>query len=150
MKFLLILSALALATLLFSALAFSNSEPLKKDSKNTTPYKKGVSKTIPLQNANLVTITKEQQFEPRTLKIKAGDTVTWKNDDYKPHTVTADSGKELDSGKIQPGESFSHTFPTPGDFSYHCALHPNMKGEIVVDPNPNYLQEQSADSSLVF
>jgi len=39
-----------------------------------------------------------------------------------------------DSGLLDPGESFSFTFTTPGTFDYYCIPHPFMQGQIVVSP----------------
>lgn len=75
----------------------------------------------------------EMAFSPSTITIEAGDTVTWTNADDVPHTVT---GTAFDSGTIQPGGSYSRTFPTPGTFSYHCALHTSMTGSVIVQFPP--------------
>jgi len=72
-------------------------------------------------------------FSPSPLTINIGDTVIWTNEDSTPHTVTSDSGSELDSVTFREGETYSHTFDEAGTFDYHCAIHPNMKGEIVVE-----------------
>lgn len=71
-------------------------------------------------------------FNPSTLSIKTGTKVTWTNNDSVPHTVTTDSGALLDSKSIAPGASFSFTFAAPGTNSYHCAVHPMMKGSVTV------------------
>jgi len=71
-------------------------------------------------------------FSPKTLIINKEDTVTWINMDSAPHTVTSDSGSELDSGTFTKGESYSHTFNSAGEFDYHCAIHTAMKGKIIV------------------
>lgn len=70
-------------------------------------------------------------FSPDTLTVKVGTTVKWTNNDSTAHTVTADD-KSFDSGNLDPGKSFSFTFKQAGTFSYHCAIHPNMKAKIVV------------------
>ena len=74
-------------------------------------------------------------FSPATLTIKAGTTVTWKNNTTVSHTATSDDGKSFDSGTsnpIAPGGTFSFTFTTAGTFPYHCAIHPFMKATIIV------------------
>jgi plastocyanin len=74
-------------------------------------------------------------FSPATLTIKAGTTVTWKNNTSVGHTVTSDDGKSFDSGTSNPiatGATFSFTFTTPGTFAYHCEIHPFMKATIIV------------------
>ena len=70
-------------------------------------------------------------FSPATLTVAVGTTVTWTNQDSAEHTVTADDGS-WGSGNIALGETFSQTFSKAGTYAYHCAIHPNMKGTIVV------------------
>ncbi len=70
-------------------------------------------------------------FEPAALEVAAGTTVTWTNQGAAPHTVTATDGA-FDSGRLEPGASFSQSFDTPGTFSYFCAIHPSMTGTITV------------------
>ena len=72
-------------------------------------------------------------FLPASLTISRGDIVIWTNEDSTPHTITSDSGDELDSETFRKGETYSHTFNEIGSFDYHCAIHPNMKGEIIVE-----------------
>jgi predicted lipoprotein with Yx(FWY)xxD motif len=69
-------------------------------------------------------------FSPQEVKINRGDTVVWTNSDSAPHTVSSDSGKELDSGTLSKGQTFSHTFDSAGTFAYHCSNHPSMKAKV--------------------
>ena len=64
-------------------------------------------------------------FNPTTLTVAAGTTVTWTNQDGVGHTVTYDSGpgSSFDSGTISGGSTFSVTFPTAGTVQYHCKIH---------------------------
>ncbi|MFA4952754.1 MAG: cupredoxin family copper-binding protein [Candidatus Pacearchaeota archaeon] len=71
-------------------------------------------------------------FNPITLTIKKGDSVKWTNIDSAKHTVTSDSGNELDSELLTNGETYSHTFNEVGTYNYHCAPHPMMKAKIIV------------------
>jgi plastocyanin len=82
------------------------------------------------QDGAAVTIV-DFAFQPASLEVTAGTTVTWTNSDAAPHTVTADNG-EFDSGRLAPGASFSQTFDAAGTFTYHCEIHPQMAGTIVV------------------
>src|SRR5215212_5447308 len=68
-------------------------------------------------------------FEPATLDVAAGATVVWTNDGQAPHTVTGDFA---DSGILDPGQTFSHTFAESGEHTYACAIHPQMTGTIRV------------------
>ncbi len=70
-------------------------------------------------------------FEPANAAIQPGDTIMWVNEGNTPHTVTADDGS-FDSGTLQPGESYSHTFQGAGMVPYHCSIHPFMTGSVTV------------------
>ena len=76
----------------------------------------------------------DRDFEPKEIKIRPGDTVTWVNDDDRDHTVVSDEDSEesFDSGKIRAGKSFSHTFEKAGTFEYHCKYVLRLKGKIIV------------------
>ena len=70
-------------------------------------------------------------FEPANAAVQPGDTIEWTNRGTRPHTVTADDGS-FDSGTLQPGQSFRHTFRNPGTVTYHCSIHPFMTGSVSV------------------
>jgi plastocyanin len=74
---------------------------------------------------------KQLVFTPRRIEIAAGTTVSWRNDDPLPHTVTADDGRWT-SGIIDPGATWRRRFDRPGTYAFHCDPHPFMKGVIVV------------------
>ena len=71
-------------------------------------------------------------FAPATLTVKAGTTVTWSNRDDEPHTVN-ENDKRFKSGTMDTGDQYSYTFSSAGTFSYFCALHPKMTGQIIVE-----------------
>jgi plastocyanin len=89
-------------------------------------------------------------FEPASIKLKAGQTVMWKNSSHEVHTVTADprvatnakdvqlpkGAKQFDSGFLNPGQTYEQTFRTPGTYRYVCTLHEaqRMIGQIIVKP----------------
>jgi plastocyanin len=70
-------------------------------------------------------------FAPNRIAIAPGATIRWANNDQVVHTVTADDGS-WDSGPIEPGATWRHTFERAGDYSFHCTPHPFMKGVVVV------------------
>lgn len=70
-------------------------------------------------------------FTPAKLEIGAGTTVAWTNNDQMAHSVTADDGA-WDSGLIEPGATWQHTFEKPGTYAFHCTPHPFMKGVVTV------------------
>jgi plastocyanin len=82
------------------------------------------------QNGASVSIV-DFAFQPASVEVAAGSTVTWTNSGAAPHTVTADNGA-FDSGQLAPGASFSQTFDTAGTFTYHCEIHPQMTATITV------------------
>jgi plastocyanin len=65
------------------------------------------------------------------LQITVGTTVEWTNTDPLAHSVTA-VDKSFNSGLIQPGKKFRHTFTKAGTYNYFCMPHPFMKGVVVV------------------
>ena len=70
-------------------------------------------------------------FQPGTLTVKAGTTVTWVNHDDEPHTVN-ENNKTFKSGALDTDGKFSYKFTSPGTYSYFCSIHPRMKGQIIV------------------
>lgn len=70
-------------------------------------------------------------FAPRVLVVPAGTTVTWVNGDDDAHDIVADN-KSFRSHAMDTDESYSFTFSAPGEFTYHCGLHPRMTGKVVV------------------
>jgi plastocyanin len=74
---------------------------------------------------------KDFAFNPATIQVKAGQSITWTNQDSTAHTVTLDD-KSVDSGNIEANATYSHAFAQAGTFSYHCAIHPQMKGTVTV------------------
>jgi plastocyanin len=71
-------------------------------------------------------------FNPSTITVAAGTTITWTNKDAIAHTVTSDN-KLFDSGSIGSNGTYSFTFATAGTFSYHCTVHPTMTASVTVN-----------------
>src|SRR5688572_21470587 len=71
-------------------------------------------------------------FDPTTVTIQVGDSVTWTNQDSAAHTATAGDGS-FDTGPIVNGASDTVTFDTAGTFAYICSIHPQMTGSVVVE-----------------
>jgi len=69
---------------------------------------------------------------PAKITVKKGTTIKWFNQDGYAHTVTSDDGTTFDSGNMDAGATFSYTANTVGTFDYHCKVHANMKGILVV------------------
>ena len=70
-------------------------------------------------------------FDRSTVEVPAGSEVSWRNADPTEHTVTAKDGT-FDSGPVPPGEAFAVRLEEPGEYPYVCAIHPDMRGTIIV------------------
>ncbi len=79
--------------------------------------------------ANAITI-QNFAFNPGTLTVKQGATVTWTNQDSAVHKIKSDT---FNSRDLNQGDMFAFPFNTKGSFNYSCAIHPSMTGTIVVE-----------------
>lgn len=96
-----------------------------------------------------VEMTENLTFEPATVTINAGESVTWKNVAGFGHTATGDPSKAnnpsnatlpegaspWDSGLLGAGEEFTHTFDVAGEYKYFCEPHEGngMFGTVIVN-----------------
>lgn len=110
------LSAVAAGALLAGVINFA-----RADGQSGTP--------APAQSPYAVSM-KDFAFSPATIKIPAGATVRWTNNDSVAHNVTS---KSFDSGNLDGGRSFSYTFTKAGSYDYVCTYHPGMSGTVVVE-----------------
>src|SRR5918997_6452265 len=94
---------------------------------STTP----AQTTTPAPNSTSTVDISNHAFNPAQLNVAPGTTVTFVNNDTVPHTATADNGL-FDTGVLQPGYSFDVFLDGSGTVTYHCELHPEMQGSIVV------------------
>jgi plastocyanin len=69
-------------------------------------------------------------FQPASLTVRVGETVTWLNRDPFPHTATSST---FDSKAIPAGGSWTYVPRTRGELAYVCALHPTMKATLRVE-----------------
>jgi plastocyanin len=77
-----------------------------------------------------VAMAKSYRFDPKTIEVEAGQSVTWTNEDNFTHTVQVDGQEDH---KVERGESVSITFENPGTYHYVCTLHSqDMEGEVIV------------------
>ena len=68
---------------------------------------------------------------PTQVDVLTGEQVDWSNDSVRNHTVTDDDGA-FDSGTLASNHHFTHVFAQPGSFTYHCRIHPYIRGEVDV------------------
>ena len=131
LSYLVALSTLALLVFMPTAGAWQNQQGVLRTS---TPQAWSVS-------------IEDFYFEPSGAAIQPGDTITWTNNGNHPHTVTADDGS-FDSGTLQPGKSFSHTFWNPATVPYHCSIHPLMTGSVSVGQSDGGTVPSTAQPSM--
>lgn len=121
--------ALVSVVMLFAAGcgSYSSPSPAPSPVPAPTPAPGGTAISIPVGASTLG----NRAFNPPELDVTVGSTVTWTNTDSTAHTSVSD-GNGWNSGIIQPRGQFSTTFSTAGTFHYHCAIHPDMVGTVVV------------------
>lgn len=121
---------LALAALALTGACSSSSSP-----KTVAATKPGATVTIPLLG-----------FDPATVTIKPGQTVTWKNGNDISHVLVEGSyaldGNGLRSSEHpdgafslkvdKTGDTVSHTYPKAGTFTYYCSIHKGMNATVIV------------------
>ncbi len=95
------------------------------------PIAKKPTNTVSPNRTQSVTMT-GMEFSPKVLAIAVGDTVVWTNKDTVNHTSVSDNALIWDSGNLKPGSSYKRVFSAPGTYTYHCAIHPNMTGTVIV------------------
>ncbi|MDP3733537.1 MAG: cupredoxin domain-containing protein [Candidatus Daviesbacteria bacterium] len=87
---------------------------------------------------NIVTIT-TSGFIPQSITVKAGETVTWINQDSANHAVNSVVHPThlvytpLNLGNLKPGEEKPLSFPEAGTYKYHDHLNPSSTGSVVVE-----------------
>lgn len=76
----------------------------------------------------------EFKYNPTPVKVERCDSVVWKNTHNQAHTSTGEGSMNWSTGSIAPGMSAAEPiqFANAGTFTYICALHPFMKGEVTV------------------
>jgi len=74
---------------------------------------------------------KNFDFSPMAVTVPAGASVTWKNLDGEPHTVTSTDGL-FRSGALDQDDSFTFKFTKPGVYHYLCSIHPKMVATVTV------------------
>jgi plastocyanin len=72
-------------------------------------------------------------FNPPTLTVKTGTTVTWTNKDDIPHGIAWSNNAFGRSKAMDTDGSVSFTFTKPGSYQYFCYIHPHMVGTVVVE-----------------
>lgn len=129
--------------------AFGGSTTPVNNTTNPPPVSNGttspppVNTTMPMQiSINIPkgsTDSNGVTYDQKDVSVMPGTTVTWTNTDDKPHSITSGSAQtgpdgKFDSGLIQPGQTYSHTFTDAGSFSYFDQPSPWLSGSVTVGP----------------
>jgi len=91
-------------------------------SNNKPSLQSAVAGTVLIQNFS---------FSPTTITINKGDEVTWQNNDQSIHKIVADDNS-FSLGDMSNGGTSKHIFSVAGTYNYHCSIHPEMKGVVIV------------------
>jgi plastocyanin len=133
----------AIAVLVFATIAAAQSTPVatpaaQEPNQNTTDVQNSTTvpaeapdeSTTPAPDSTTTVEILNNAFNPPQLNVAPGTTVTFVNRDSVPHTATSDN--KLFDLEIPPGSSYPVVLEGEGTVPYHCELHPEMKGTIVV------------------
>jgi plastocyanin len=96
------------------------------------------SKSIPAAGIQTQPVThvieiEKFQFKPKTLRVRPGDYVRWKNKDIVPHQIAEGTLQKWRSKELLPNDSF--TLQIKNSTSYVCKLHPTMEAKIIARKN---------------
>lgn len=85
-------------------------------------------------------------FDPKTVNVSTGQTVTWVGGDDITHVLVEGTYKVGSDGLrteqsddmtfslklTKKGQQVSHTYDKPGTYTYYCSIHKGMNGTVVV------------------
>jgi plastocyanin len=105
----------------------SNSSTKTQKAAPSAPKKAGKAAQVSMKNI---------QFNPKSVSVANGTTVTWTNRDPVPHDVTKTGGPgpnfSSGTGNLPQGATYKQTLSTPGTIKYVCTVHQGMAGTIKV------------------
>ena len=91
-----------------------------------------LSTTAAVHAKDVVVSQKDKKFSATALKVKIGDTVSFKNEDPFFHNIfSLSDAQTFDLGSFPKGQSKTVTFTKEGKVEVECAIHPEMK--LVID-----------------
>ena len=90
-----------------------------------------------MQMVDIVFETTAPYYQPQVAIVSAGVPVRWSNPTASPHSIRhngclTDEGCAFSSIAVLPNDSFVVAPLPPGRYSYHCELHPIMRGILLV------------------
>jgi len=121
------------AVVLIVAVAIAHSH--KKSATSASSTQSNSSSTPPNSNQSVHTTSvaiENFAFNPASVTVKVGTTVTWTNRDSSQHTVTGEGEGGPRSQPLKKNDSYTFTFSRPGTFKYVCTFHATMHGTVIV------------------
>lgn len=112
-----------------SAPETNSQEPVKAPADATAKAPTEAPASAPAAAVDTVEI-KDMKFNPESITVSKGDMVVFVNHDMVAHCATGETGKPWTSSTIPAGGSYSLVVDESSN--YHCAIHPVMKGKIIV------------------
>lgn len=105
---------------------------------SATPSSEESSSAAAIPSTKNLVMVASNGFSTKEITIKAGESVTWENQDSVDHTVNSAVHPThlvyppLNLGVIKPGEQKSLAFPAVGTYKYHDHLNPSLTGSVTV------------------
>jgi len=141
-KYLLFMAVVLVAAPLLVAGCTSSSNPSPSPSTatvsaTTTTATSNASTSIatsspsPSASAASTVVVQGFSFQPASITIQTGASVTWQNDDPVSHQIVSNTNA-FSSPVLNTGGSYTHVFDQAGTYPYHCGIHPYMTGLITV------------------
>ena len=129
-KTLFIVTFFVISALIISGCSSSKTQVKQEPTMPTAANPTTITPTTP-SSTDSVTI-KDFKFTPNQVNVKAGAKITWTNQDGANHIVAFDDNSFM-SDELANGDTVTFTFDKKGTYTYHCGIHPSMKGTVVVE-----------------
>ena len=111
----------------------ANTATSSTNATSTAQSTRGAASSQRTSDGKAVTVRIDgMRFEPASITVEPGTTVTWVHGSRMPHTITGNADG-LRSRTLYQGQKFSHTFDETGTYKYACDFHPSMRGSVVVE-----------------
>jgi plastocyanin len=90
---------------------------------------------LPALAAEVVVTQKDKAFSAKAITLKAGDKLTFKNEDSFSHNIfSLTDAQPFDLGTFGNGQAKSVTYAKAGKYEVECAIHPDMHLTVTVTP----------------
>lgn len=88
-----------------------------------------------LAAGGVTVVQQDKQFSETEVTVRVGEALTFVNKDEVSHNVYSKTpGMSFDLGRQKPGDSNDVSFDHPGEADVICAIHPQMKMKVKVEP----------------